>query len=916
MRGGAGGAVRSRGRASRRRPCARGARRRSRGGRRRPRRGASAATRGPRVADERARRPRRARRARSRPRGTRRSRRARRRRGEARASARRDRRRPQARPRAPAPAACRRTARPGRARAPRRPRRTARRAARRRSRRAPRCGRSRRTSSSARYAAPGACPSPLLLRHREHALDRPSSASSAIVVTPRVYGVPKARWYARARWPTCSRSAPSATPARPDRWRTSSRRPTTRSTTDERDRLYTRSPYNVVHLTLPDSAEEAGRLYRDWLADGILERDDEPAVLARRRGLRRPRRRRARAPRCGRLAAAEPYETGTVLPHERTHPRIREERLRLLRATRVQPEPIFLLSDGALGLDVPARAPGSRRRRHAALAAAGRDAAGLREPAAPDRRRPPPLRERRRARRRARLRERANHGSRRLDRRSGPPGLPDAPCLLEPAGSRGASATASRVASLDEALARLGDEPFDRSAAVAYRRDGVELVRGPEASSTSSSSTATGSRASGTRRGSDEAVAAVDSGAADVAFLAARSRGSRTSSRVARRGERMPQKSTYFFPKPLSGLLFHPVGDDGLARHLSALRRGHPRGARAPADASRSASRCCGSARAATTRRRSTRRPRTPSSRGSPRSRRTSCSSRRSSASGCSARAARGGSSSTRSTARSTRSAGSRSSRSRSPSPRADDGRRRVRLRLRLRLRRGVDGRARQRRVPQRRAARRRGPKDPIEILSFEGTTTATIAERIAAVARARRRAAGHGLARALALPSGCRARRRRLLAQAGALGRHRRRAAARARVRLAIELFEDPPFGRRRSISSRARASRAGRRLAGARSRGSCGRACATRWYPRSREARPRRDPEGARARDRPRAPQARDRARHGARRARRGGRLRLRDDRAHRRRLPAPATRSRSRWRSSSARSRASRASGSAST
>jgi uncharacterized protein (DUF1015 family) len=28
---------------------------------------------------------------------------------------------------------------------------------------------------------------------------------------------------------------------------------------------------------------------------------------------------------------------------------------------------------------------------------------------------------------------------------------------------------------------------------------------------------------------------------------------------VARRGERMPRKSTYFFPKPLSGLLFHPL---------------------------------------------------------------------------------------------------------------------------------------------------------------------------------------------------------------------------------------------------------------------------------------------------------------------------------------------------------------------
>ena len=59
--------------------------------------------------------------------------------------------------------------------------------------------------------------------------------------------------------------------------------------------------------------------------------------------------------------AAEPYETGHVLPHERTHPRIREERLRLLRATRVQPEPIFLLLDGQLEDELPDRDPISRR---------------------------------------------------------------------------------------------------------------------------------------------------------------------------------------------------------------------------------------------------------------------------------------------------------------------------------------------------------------------------------------------------------------------------------------------------------------------------------------------------------------------------------------------------------------------------
>ena len=47
---------------------------------------------------------------------------------------------------------------------------------------------------------------------------------------------------------------------------------------EERAALYTRSPYNVVHVTLPESADEAGRLYREWLAEGVLEQDDEPAV--------------------------------------------------------------------------------------------------------------------------------------------------------------------------------------------------------------------------------------------------------------------------------------------------------------------------------------------------------------------------------------------------------------------------------------------------------------------------------------------------------------------------------------------------------------------------------------------------------------------------------------------------------------
>src|SRR3972149_1274120 len=54
---------------------------------------------------------------------------------------------------------------------------------------------------------------------------------------------------------------------------------------------------------------------------------------------------------------AESYERGVVLPHERTHEGPKEGRLRLLRATRPQLEPIFLLYDGPPPARPPARGP-------------------------------------------------------------------------------------------------------------------------------------------------------------------------------------------------------------------------------------------------------------------------------------------------------------------------------------------------------------------------------------------------------------------------------------------------------------------------------------------------------------------------------------------------------------------------------
>jgi hypothetical protein len=112
---------------------------------------------------------------------------------------------------------------------------------------------------------------------------------------------------------------------------------------------------------------------------------------------------------------------------------------------------------------------------------------------------------------------------------------------------------------LAEALALLAEEPFARSAAVAYRRGSVELVRGGEGELDVELVDAYGLNGIHYTSRAAEATALVDRGDADAAFLLRAPRVEDVFA-VARRGERMPPKSTYFFPKPLSGLLFHPVG--------------------------------------------------------------------------------------------------------------------------------------------------------------------------------------------------------------------------------------------------------------------------------------------------------------------------------------------------------------------
>jgi hypothetical protein len=113
---------------------------------------------------------------------------------------------------------------------------------------------------------------------------------------------------------------------------------------------------------------------------------------------------------------------------------------------------------------------------------------------------------------------------------------------------------------LPQALERLQHESAEHSAAVAYRAGRIELVRGREDELDVELVDRYGLDGVSYTPRAAEAVGAVDAGTADVAFLLREPSVAEVFA-TARRGDRMPQKSTYFFPKPLSGLLFHPVDE-------------------------------------------------------------------------------------------------------------------------------------------------------------------------------------------------------------------------------------------------------------------------------------------------------------------------------------------------------------------
>ncbi len=324
----------------------------------------------------------------------------------------------------------------------------------------------------------------------------------------------------------------------------------------EHKRLAALDPHNVVHLTLADDPAVAAATFHRWLDEGVLVADSEPSAwqvvqdYVGPDGVARSRK--------GILASVrvEPYERRVVLPHERTHAGPKEGRLALLRAVGVQLEPIFMLYDGVPPAGVPEGEPdleasGSRLWRVSGEELAAAFAERQLLIADGHHRYETAL-------------AFAEETGGRADRMpvvlvsTSDPGLEIFPTHRVFAGRADISVTGERCDTVGKALAALAGEPFDRSAAVHVTRETVELVRGEPGELDVELVDRFGHDGIGYTPDADEAVARVERGEADCAFLLRATRIEDVFDR-ARRGEVMPQKTTYFFPKLTSGLVFHPA---------------------------------------------------------------------------------------------------------------------------------------------------------------------------------------------------------------------------------------------------------------------------------------------------------------------------------------------------------------------
>ena len=122
---------------------------------------------------------------------------------------------------------------------------------------------------------------------------------------------------------------------------------------EQRTRLLQRSERNAVEIDLPqgdDPYGHAAAVFARWRADGTLVQDDEEAYWVLVQDYTGPDGRPYTRTGFFARVRVEEYGPGRIRPHERTHPGPKQDRLDLTRATKANLSPIFCLHDGQVDL--------------------------------------------------------------------------------------------------------------------------------------------------------------------------------------------------------------------------------------------------------------------------------------------------------------------------------------------------------------------------------------------------------------------------------------------------------------------------------------------------------------------------------------------------------------------------------------
>jgi uncharacterized protein (DUF1015 family) len=341
----------------------------------------------------------------------------------------------------------------------------------------------------------------------------------------------------------------------------------------EHERLLAAHPANVVRLDLPrdelgdepdDRYRRAARTLAAWRSDGTLHKDPHPSIYVYEQIYRVPGTDVIRTQRgfFARLRLEAFGEGSGVLPHERTMSAPKEDRYKLLRATGVNTSPVVGLYDDAAGagrpvldalttraadLDLP-DADGVRHRLWAVPADG--DAAVTLEPLLAAAKRGPVT---------------IADGHHRYEtalafhEEDGTEASASILAVIVPTEQDGLTIFPThRIALTTSALPPLDQEPNGAgSVAEVYTRAGSGFIHGAP----DELDAELVARYAGEVRytpDAAEARAAVDAGEAEAAFLLRPPTVEQVSA-VARAGKVMPQKSTFFYPKLTSGLLFMPL---------------------------------------------------------------------------------------------------------------------------------------------------------------------------------------------------------------------------------------------------------------------------------------------------------------------------------------------------------------------